>query len=148
MSDLRSHPDLRFGLSQEFLERGDGWKPLANTYGLTADPLGMEHALSYPALEQSKIDVMDVYSTDAEIQKYDLFLIEDDKQFFPAYLAAPIIRRDLPSEVKSILGELAGLINDEEMQKLNGMVALDKKSFAEAARAFLTKKKLLKDPTH
>ena len=145
MSDLHSHPNLRFGLSQEFLERGDGWRPLAKTYGLTADPLGMEHALSYAALEQNKIDVMDVYSTDAEIQKYDLFCLEDDENFFPAYLAAPLIRNDVSIEVKSILNELTGMIDNKEMQNLNASVALDRKSFAEAARSFLISKNLLKD---
>lgn len=145
MSDLRSHPDLRFGLSQEFLERGDGWRPLAKTYGLSADPLGMEHALSYRALEQNKIDVMDVYSTDAEIQKYDLFCLEDDKHFFPAYLAAPLIRSDVSIEVKSILNELTGIISNKEMQELNASVALDRKSFAEAARSFLVGKNMLKN---
>ncbi|MFQ5641545.1 MAG: glycine betaine ABC transporter substrate-binding protein [bacterium] len=145
ISDLSLYPELRFGLSQEFLERGDGWGPLAKKYGLTAIPLGMEHALSYPALDQNKIDVMDVYSTDAEIQRYDLFLLEDELAFFPIYLAAPLVRTDLNPKAKAILEELAGKITEPEMQRLNSRVAIDGKSFPQTAREFLRTEGLLEN---
>ncbi|MFQ5822587.1 MAG: glycine betaine ABC transporter substrate-binding protein [bacterium] len=145
ISDLRTHAELRFGLSYEFLERGDGWGALSKAYGLRVIPLGMEHTLSYQALDQNKIDVMDVYSTDAETQKYDLVLLKDDRNFFPTYLAAPLIRSDVAQEVKSILKELAGTINEIEMQKLNAFVAIHKKNFTETAHDFLLKKGLLKN---
>ncbi|MFQ5707097.1 MAG: glycine betaine ABC transporter substrate-binding protein [bacterium] len=137
ISDLRQHAELRIGLSYEFLQRGDGWQALAKAYGLAAVPLGMEHTLSYQALDQQQIDVMDVYSTDAEIQKYDLVLLHDDRHFFPQYLAAPLIRRDVAPEVKTVLSELAGVLDEEAMQKLNAAVAIDGKSFAETAHSFL-----------
>lgn len=143
ISDLRSHPELRFGLSYEFLERTDGWGELAKNYSLTAKAIGMEHSLSYPALYENKIDVMDVYSTDAEIQKYDLVLLEDDKNFFPKYLAAPIIRSGLSPQTKNILRELSGAINETEMQQLNAAVAIDKRSFDETAHTFLLRQGLL-----
>ncbi|MCG8604414.1 ABC transporter permease subunit [bacterium] len=137
ISDLKAHTDLRFGLSYEFLDRGDGWGPLSRTYSLPHTPTGMEHGLSYQALDQGGIDVMDVYSTDAEIQRYDLVLLQDDRSFFPAYLAAPFIRSDLDSEIRAILAELAGKIDAGTMQRLNAEVAIDKKSFAETAYDFL-----------
>lgn len=137
ISDLRRHPDLHYGLSYEYLERGDGWRKLAAAYGLTAQPVGMEHALSYQALEQHQIDVIDVYSTDAEIQKYNLVLLEDDKQFFPVYLAAPFIHKNVDERVQKILNELSGTINEEQMQLLNSQVAILGQSFAETADGFL-----------
>ena len=146
ISDLRAHPDLRFGLSQEFLEREDGWRPLAQTYGLTAIPLGMEHALAYQALAERKIDVMDVYTTDAEIQRYDLVLLKDDLDFFPDYLAAPLVRQDLDVQAKRALRELAGRLDETRMQRLNARVTIEGRSFAEAARAFLTEAGLLHRP--
>lgn len=146
ISDLREHPDLRFGLSYEFLERGDGWGALAQAYSLPHLPKGMEHSLSYPALDQNQIDVMDVYSTDAEIQRYHLFLLKDDRQFFPAYLGAPFARLDLQAEARSVLSELAGKIDEKTMRRLNAEVAIEKKSFAETAHDFLEKSDLLKQP--
>ncbi|RMF63963.1 MAG: ABC transporter permease subunit [Calditrichaeota bacterium] len=137
ISDLRKHPELRFGLSYEYLERGDGWGALARYYGLSARPVGMEHSLSYQALEQGKIDVMDVYTTDAEIRRYDLTLLEDDKGFFPTYLAAPLVRRDLDPGARRVLEELAGEIDEAEMQRLNAEVVLEGKTFAEVAEGFL-----------
>lgn len=145
ISDLQSHPDLRFGLSYEFLERTDGWGELAKAYSLSARPLGMEHGLSYQALEQNKIDVMDVYSTDAEIQRYHLVLLEDDQNFFPKYLAAPFVRSNLNPIIKQMLQELSGRIDEVEMQRLNAIVAIDKKSFADAAHDFLLKQGLLQN---
>lgn len=137
ISDLRNQPDLRFGLSYEYLERGDGWGALAQFYGLPQRPLGMEHSLSYQALDEAKIDVMDVYSTDAEILKYNLVLLEDDRHFFPVYLAAPFVRNDLDAAAKAILQQLAGSIDETEMQQLNAEVAIDGKTFAAVADAFL-----------
>jgi osmoprotectant transport system permease protein len=143
ISDLKAHPNLRFGVSYEFLDRGDGWGPLSAAYSLPHTPTGMEHGLSYQALDQESIDVMDVYSTDAEIQRYDLVLLADDQRFFPAYLAAPFIRSDFDADGKAILAELAGKIDEATMQRLNAEVALDKKSFAETAHDFLLNSGLL-----
>ncbi|RMD86365.1 MAG: ABC transporter permease subunit [Calditrichaeota bacterium] len=144
ITDLRKYPELRFGLSYEFLQRKDGWNALARVYKLRAIPTGMEHVLSYQAMAQGKIDVMDVYSTDAEILKYNLVLLEDDLHFFPTYLAAPLVRKNLPPEIKAILSELAHTIDEKEMQRLNALAAIEGKSFAEVARIFLQEKNLLK----
>ncbi len=145
ISDLRRQADLRYGFSYEYIERGDGWRALADFYRLAATPLGMEHSLSYQALADGKIDVMDVYSTDAEIQKYDLTLLEDDKNFFPIYLAAPFVRADLPEAVLALLAQLKHIIDAQTMQALNAEVAIDGKTFAQAAHGFLVLQNL-KDP--
>ncbi|MFQ5988987.1 MAG: glycine betaine ABC transporter substrate-binding protein [Candidatus Methylomirabilales bacterium] len=143
MSDLSKFPDLRFGLSYEFLNRHDGWPGLAQTYGLAVRPVGIEHGLAYQAIRENKLDVTDVYITDGDIKKFDLFLLEDDKQYFPQYLAAPLVRADLDGRIKQILGDLAGTITDDQMRALNGMVILEGRSFAEVAHRFLSEAGLL-----
>ena len=82
ISDLASHPDLKAGISHEYLARKDGWVPLAAKYGLTLQPDGIEHSLAYAALAAGSIDLTDCYTTDAEIKKYDLTVLKDDRGFF------------------------------------------------------------------
>jgi osmoprotectant transport system permease protein len=122
ISDLTGHPELQFGFSNEFKNRADGWIGLAQAYGLSAQPVGMEHALSYAALHEGKVDVIDAYSTDGEIKKYDLVLLEDDRHFFPDYFAMPLVRAELNDSAKQALEELAGKMSQEGMQALNESV--------------------------
>jgi osmoprotectant transport system permease protein len=143
ISDLAKFPTLRVGLSHEFLNRQDGWPGLAQTYGLSVRPVGIEHGLAYQAIREGKLDVTDVYSTDGDIKKFDLFLLEDDRHYFPQYLAAPLLRGELDEGIKQTLNELAGTIPEAEMQALNAMVVLEGRSFAEVAQRFLSEKGLL-----
>jgi len=143
ISDLARFPGLRFGFSYEFLNRHDGWPGLARIYDLAVRPVGIEHGFAYQAIRESKLDVTDVYITDGDIEKFDLFLLKDDKQYFPQYLAAPLVRAELDGRVKQILGELAGTIMDDQMRGLNAMVVLEGKSFAEVAHRFLNEAGLL-----
>jgi osmoprotectant transport system permease protein len=144
ISDLAKLPNLRFGFSHEFLNRQDGWPGLARTYGLPARPVGIEHGLVYHAIRENRLDVTDVYSTDGDIKKFDLVLLEDDRRYFPEYLAALLVRGGLDEQIKRILGELAGTITAAEMQGLNGQVLLERKSFAEVAQQFLREEGLLR----
>jgi osmoprotectant transport system permease protein len=143
ISQLRDHPDLSYGLSYEYIERGDGWKALAERYRLRAQAIGMEHGLAYQAIVDGKIDVMDVYCTDAEIVKYDLAVLRDDQGFFPKYFAAPLLRQDLPGEAGATLARLSGLIDEHTMRRLNAEVAIQGKSFAEAAHDFLQEQEMI-----
>jgi osmoprotectant transport system permease protein len=142
ISDLTGHPELRFGFSNEFLNRADGWIGLAKAYGLSARPVGMEHALTYPAIYAGKLDVTDAYSTDGDLRKFDLVLLEDDRRFFPGYLAMPLVRGELNDSAKRVLEELAGTMTQEEMQSLNQSVQ-EKKSLRDVAAQFLRNKGLL-----
>lgn len=137
IGDLVDHPDLKIAFSYEFLNRKDGWPGLARTYNLPHRPDGIEHGLAYQAIADGKIDVTDVYSTDGDIEKYNLALLDDDKRYFPTYLAAPLVRGDVGPEVKVALDRLAGRIDEETMRELNAGVLLDGKSFAEVASTFL-----------
>jgi osmoprotectant transport system permease protein len=142
ISDLAGHPELRFGFSNEFLNRADGWIGLKQAYGLTAQPVGMEHALTYAAIHEGKLDVTDAYSTDGDLKKFDLVLLEDDRRFFPGYLAMPLVRAELNDSAKQVLEELAETMSQEEMQALNQSVQ-EKKSLRDVAAQFLRSKGLL-----
>src|SRR5205814_8080027 len=97
LSDLKTHPELRLGLSQEFIGRADGWPGLKQTYDLPfATPRGLDHGLAYEAIAQRQVDVIDIYSTDAKIDEYGLTVLADDRHYFPPYDAVLLYRADLP----------------------------------------------------
>ena len=137
ISGLVDHPDLRIAVSHEFLEREDGWPGLSRTYGFDRPIDGIEHGLAYQALEEGTIDLTDAYSTDGELVRYDLVVLRDDRGFFPRYLAAPLVRADLPERAKDRLRIVADTLDDPGMQALNASVLFDDASFAEAAARYL-----------
>ncbi|MFQ5628620.1 MAG: glycine betaine ABC transporter substrate-binding protein, partial [bacterium] len=145
ISDLRNCNDCRLGFSLEFLNRQDGWIGLKQAYNLPQSPSGMEHGLSYIAIQNGEIDATDAYSTDGDIPKYDMVLLKDDKHFFPTYLGAPLVRSDFPERGKAILAKLANTLDEEKMQALNAQVIIEGKTFAEVASAFLLEKGLIRD---
>ena len=142
LSDLARHPELKLGLSQEFLGRVDGWPGLKADYGLPfATPAGLDHGLAYEAIATGKIDVMDIYTTDAKIERYRLRVLEDDRKYFPRYDAVLLYRADLPRrfpEAWARLRRLEGRIDERTMIRLNAAAELEGKSFSEAAESFLS----------
>jgi osmoprotectant transport system permease protein len=143
IGDLRTAPALRVVLSHEFLERADGWPGLSRAYGLDMPVTGIEHGLAYRALDDGAIDVTDAYSTDGEVDRYDLVLLADDRDFFPDYLAIPMVRRDLPASAIAALERLSGRIDEATMQALNSAVVFDGRSFADVANGFLAREGLV-----
>ncbi len=137
ISDLAKHPGLRLGLSQEFIGRADGWPGLKAAYRLPfATPTGLDHGLAYEAIAAGKIEVMDIYSTDAKIERYKLRVLEDDRNYFPRYDAVLLYRLDLPRrfpEAWRALEKLEGKIDERRMIRMNAAAELEGKSFAEAA---------------
>ena len=120
ISDLRNHPDLKIGLTHEFLDRQDGWQPLVMRYQLKPQRVvGIDHALGYAALQSGEIDVKDAYSTDAKIAEYHLVTVEDDLQFFPRYDAVFLYRLSLPAPVIDALRKLERGIDEAKMVRLN-----------------------------
>src|SRR5487761_2409961 len=141
LSDLAHHPELKLGLSQEFIARADGWPALKTAYGLAQTPMGLDHGLAYEAIAAGKIDVMDVYSTDAKIERYDLRVLADDRSVFPRYDAVLLYRLDLPQrfpQAWKALQALQGRIGQSQMIQLNAAAELEHKSFADVAKAFLS----------
>ena len=137
ISDLKNHSELNLGLSYEFLKREDGWDNLTKKYSLSQSAVGLEHGLAYQALDQGKIDITDVYSTDGEIAKYNLVVLKDDLHFFPQYEATSLYRHGLDSRIKQIVARLNGRINNVKMQIMNASVLYDNKTFGQVATAFL-----------
>jgi len=120
ISDLARHPELRVGLTHEFVERRDGWKPLAAHYGLTlTDVRGIEHALAYTALASGEIDLMDAYSTDAKLVAHDLAVLEDDRAFFPRYDAVFLYRLGIEPRALAAISSLEGTLDEARMSRLN-----------------------------
>ena len=129
ISDLLRHPQLRFGFSNEFVDRQDGWLNLQSHYDLPHDEVtGLDHDLAYKQLELGAIDVIDVYTTDAKINTYDLAVLKDNLNYFPRYDAVLLYRNDLsarfPQAVQSML-RLQGSISETEMIDANSRVEAD-----------------------
>jgi osmoprotectant transport system permease protein len=136
ISDLRNHPELKFGLTHEFLDRHDGWRPLTAAYRLNpADVIGIDHALGYAALKSGEIDVKDAYSTDAKIGELDLIALEDDQKFFPRYDAVFLFRSDMPAAAIASLRKLEATIDEPKMIRLNAE-AERTKDYARAASLY------------
>lgn len=120
ISDLRGHPQLKFGLTHEFLNRRDGWRPLSERYGLTTAELrGIDHGIGYEALRSGAIDVKDAYSTDAKIAENDLVALEDDLRFFPQYKAVLLYRLSLQPAAVGALRQIEGTLDETRMIRLN-----------------------------
>ena len=140
ISDLAAHPGLKPGLSQEFLARRDGWPGLSRAYGLAAiKPVGLDHGLAYEAMAQYRIDLMDLYTTDAKIERYAIRVLEDDRRYFPSYAALLLHRSDAPQRHAAqwrALATLEGRIDAARMRAMNAAAELDGRSFAEAAALF------------
>ncbi|MEM8765803.1 MAG: glycine betaine ABC transporter substrate-binding protein [Pseudomonadota bacterium] len=137
VGDLADHPDLKVVVSHEFVEREDGWPGLARAYGLTSAVRGIEHGLAYQAIAEGSIDITDAYSTDGELARYDLTMLEDDLGYFPEYLALPLIRQSLPAAARDALAPLSERIDADTMQALNAEVVFAKRSFADVANDYL-----------
>ncbi|HSY96482.1 MAG TPA: glycine betaine ABC transporter substrate-binding protein [Steroidobacteraceae bacterium] len=148
--DLHSIGDLipiesgvRAGFSYEFMDRKDGYPGLVESYHLSfnAQKISrMEHSLSYQAIDQNAIDLIDVYSTDAKIKKLRLQLLKDDHNYFPVYQAVWVARKSFvekhPREWQTLLG-LEGRISEEAMLDMNAQADIQKIAFDKIAARFL-----------
>jgi len=141
ISDLSNYPELIFGFNNEFMDRADGWPGLQKHYRLPQPNVtGLDHDLAYRALESNSIHVWDLYSTDAEIDYYNLVVLEDDKHYFPDYLAVILYREELQinhPKIAAALHQLSGKIDATTMISMNADVKLNKKSEAIVASTFL-----------
>jgi glycine betaine/choline ABC-type transport system substrate-binding protein len=149
ISDLEPHKDdLESGFTHEFTERPDGYPGLIEHYGweLDQEPKGMDPGLMYKAIAEGDVDLICGFATDGRIPAFDLVMLEDDKQFFPPYYAAPVVRSDTLEkypELESILNKLAGKLDNKAMGQLNYQVDEEGRKAAEVAMEFLQKQGLL-----
>jgi osmoprotectant transport system permease protein len=140
ISELAKHPAARIGLSHEFLGRRDGWPGLKQAYGLPQAPRGLDHGLAYEALAAGELDVIDLYSTDAKIERYGITVLEDDRRYFPSYEAVLLYRAEVPKRFPDAFAawkRLAGKIDNPMMVRLNARAEIDKVPFTQVAAEFL-----------
>jgi glycine betaine/choline ABC-type transport system substrate-binding protein len=138
-------PRWRAGFGYEFMERPDGYSGLAAAYGLhfAEPPRVMDLGLLARTLQNHQIDLAAGNTTDGVIPLLGLFVLEDDKHYFPPYEAIPVVREQTlleHPEISASLAELAGTISDGEMQRLNYAVDGQHRDVKEVVREFLQSK--------
>jgi osmoprotectant transport system permease protein len=142
ISDLAGiEQEVSAGFTLEFSDREDGYLGIQELYGLEfPNMVTMEPQLRYSAVEQGDINILDAYSTDSELRRYNLTVLEDDLQLFPPYQGAPLLRSETLEEypeLESILNQLAGKITDDQMREMNYQVDEEGRSASEVAEEFL-----------
>ncbi|WP_341918894.1 glycine betaine ABC transporter substrate-binding protein [Polaromonas sp. YR568] len=143
LSDLVKHPELKLGLSNEFIGRADGWRGLAQRYGAPQTPVALDHGLAYDAIAQKQVDVIDIYTTDAKIGHLGLRVLKDDKAYFPRYDAVLLHRLDVPTrfpQAWAALQKLSGSIDENAMIAMNARAELQGVAFDVIARDHLIAK--------
>jgi osmoprotectant transport system permease protein len=130
LSDLaRVSGELRAGLTADFIGRPDGLPGIQRAYGIHFRAVrALLPAVKYQALAAGEVDVIDGYSTDGFIARYNLVILRDNLRFFPPYqaaaLASPDFQREFPDAIGA-LTELSGMLSEADMRRLNRRVELD-----------------------
>lgn len=141
--------ELIFGGNPDYIELETGYPRLCKAYGMTfKDTNQMEIALKYEALKNGEVDVINAFTTDAQLAANQLVLLADDQVFFETFDAGTVVRKDALKdypELEGILKKLNGMISAEEMQQMNYAVEVEGKEDKEVAREFLEEKGLLGD---
>lgn len=147
ISELQNRTDLKYGFSNEFIKREDGFLGLNKHYNLQLPtPHGLEHGLAYKALAEGQIDVTDAYSTDGRLMEYNFQLLQDDQYFFPDYSAFPFVRQSTINqhpEIMEVLTLLENILDEKKMQELNHRYEIDKESPAVIAFDFLSSQNIV-----
>ncbi len=134
-------PGLAGGFSPDFIGRADGLDGLAAAYGIEfRETRSLLQAVKYQALEAGEVDVIDAYSTDGAISRYDLTVLADDRGFFPPYDAAALLSRAFREEHPEavlVLNRLSGRLGVEAVRRANRWIEVDGLPIAEAAAALL-----------
>jgi osmoprotectant transport system substrate-binding protein len=141
-------PQWRAGFGYEFMERPDGYAGLAAAYGLrfVAPPRIMDLGLLAPALKDHQIDIAAGNATDGLIPVLDLFVLEDDRRYFPPYEAVAVIRQQALQEhpeIAQAMAELRDKISDQEMRQLNYALDGQHRDAKDVAHEFLRSKGLV-----
>ncbi|WP_231860367.1 glycine betaine ABC transporter substrate-binding protein [Bacillus sp. OxB-1] len=139
--------DFTLGAVFEFIDRPDGLPGFQEEYGLKfKDVKGMDHGIMYRSIGAKEVDVINSYTTDGQLQDYDLRVLEDDKSYFPPYHALPLVRKetlkDYP-EIEDVLRQLEGMIDEEAMQKMNAKVDNEGMMVERVAQEFLEESGLI-----
>ena len=133
--------DFTLGAVFEFIDRPDGLPGFQKEYELKfKDVKGMDHGIMYRSINAGEVDVINSYTTDGQLQEFDLRVLEDDKSYFPPYHALPLVREETLEEypeIEEILKQLEGMIDEEAMQKMNAKVDNEGMMVERVAEEFL-----------
>ena len=148
ISDAVPHTrDWTAGFGYEFMEREDGFRGLAGTYGLEfhSSPKVMDLGLTYRALADGQVDLIAGNSTDGLIDALGLVILGDDRSYFPPYEAVPVVRRKLAEtrpEIREALRALDGAISEGDMRRLNYQVDGERRDVGQVVGGFLSSRGL------
>ncbi|MGM0537332.1 MAG: glycine betaine ABC transporter substrate-binding protein [Pseudomonadota bacterium] len=136
--------ELTFALNAEFYAREDGWRPLLQAYDFRVsrgDISRMDSGLVYPALRDGDVDVGLVFATDGRIPAFNFHVLEDDKNYFPAYALTPVVREETLEanpDLADQMNALSALLDDATMAELNARVDVERETIEDVAQAFLS----------
>lgn len=143
ISDLQAHAsELRFASQGEFDEREDGLPGLGKTYGTFnwQSSKAYDNSLKYSVLENDEADVTPAYTTEGQLVNTDEFtLLEDDKQFWPPYNLAPVVRDNILDDnpdIKTILNNISAKLDTETVTELNAKVDVDGQEYTDVAKEY------------
>ena len=146
---FRADPKMQFAFDMEFVGRSDGLEPMEKLYGFHLERRNikqMDPGLVYTALKNEQIDAGLVYTSDGRNKGFDLKVLADDKGFFPAYAATPVVRQEVLDANPKLADELNALsakINDENMRDMNAKVDIDHQAVSRVASDFLKQEGLV-----
>ncbi len=139
--------ELIFGGNPDYIELETGYPRLCGEYGMQfKDTVQMEIALKYEALNNNEVDVINAFTTDAQLAANDLVLLTDDHIFFETFDAGTVVRKDALEkypELQGVLEKMNGLISEDEMQQMNYEVEVNGREDREVAQEFLAGKGLI-----
>lgn len=141
--------NLVFGGNPDYIEREDGFKGVCNAYGMEFSKVkDIDIGLKYKAMEKGDIDVTNGFTTDAQISRDDVVVLEDDKQYQVNYFCSTVVREDALKKypkLEETLMLMDGILSDQEMAEMNYQVEVEGKDETQVAKAFLIEKGLIKE---
>lgn len=135
--------DASLCTNQEFYARPDGFKGLEALYGFqfAEDQVNlMDSGLTYKALQDDQCTTAMGFATDGRIAAFGFFNLEDDKNYFPVYNPAPVIRQDVLDQtpgIADVLNPITAKLTTDKMTELNKSVDIDGLEPVQAACDFL-----------
>lgn len=143
ISDLKALPTIRYAFDNEFAGRNDGADAMFKFYGITPQKnyLIVDLGLRYQTIIEDEADVIDAFSTDPQVKRFGIALLEDDKKFFPPYYAVPVARGEITSQYPEItlaLQTLENILTEESIIELSYTAEKQEQSISEIIKEFLS----------
>lgn len=153
--DLKTYSDLAkisdqlvFGGEYDFFERPDGYDALCDKYDFKfKKTMDLDIGLKYQAINQGKVDVMDIFTTDGQLSASEVVVLKDDKEFFSTAMGAMVVRNEIINEypeLKDVFTKIDGILTDSDMARMNYMVETEGQDAEVVAHEYLVKIGLLK----